>query len=261
MYSFIKHNNEQISIKTLSVKANSLVTYYEYQGFNNRSKSDVTQLDNKRNDELSYKAKKRMENAIDWMYYLSGKKNSKGVIFYRLSDITLAIPNQKVNDHDIIKKGLNQFLTECRKKFNMLYYVWKAETQKNGNLHFHILTNSYIDKKVLQDTWNRILSKKSLQIIEKGIDYPSTNVRGVIFKTKDKELSQLRKKYASKENTGLSAVDKKNGVNYLKRLEMLNFLNCVKNMLLRLKPTNEMLLVKYGIFRKSFQGLKNFQFQ
>jgi len=38
----------------------------------------------------------------------------------------------------------NYFLTCLRKKFNLTNYVWVSERQKNGILHFHMLTNNYM---------------------------------------------------------------------------------------------------------------------
>jgi len=38
----------------------------------------------------------------------------------------------------------NYFLTCLRKKFNLTNYVWISERQKNGILHFHMLTNNYM---------------------------------------------------------------------------------------------------------------------
>jgi hypothetical protein len=38
-------------------------------------------------------------------------------------------------------------------------YVWKAESQDNGNIHFHIVTNIFIDHKIIREAWNRIIEK------------------------------------------------------------------------------------------------------
>lgn len=72
-----------------------------------------------------------------------------------------------ISDNDIKAKLLNQFLVECRQHVmkqsqgaeKMLYYFWRAEAQKNGNIHFHILADRYLHYEYLQTTWNRILNK------------------------------------------------------------------------------------------------------
>ena len=50
-------------------------------------------------------------------------------------------------------------LTEMRRDFGMLHYVWRAEKQINGNIHFHILTNVFIPHSTLRKKWNRIQDK------------------------------------------------------------------------------------------------------
>jgi hypothetical protein len=54
---------------------------------------------------------------------------------------------------------LNQFLIEIKSKYNCRDYVWKAETQDNGSIHFHISLNRYIFHSDLRNLWNRILQK------------------------------------------------------------------------------------------------------
>lgn len=39
---------------------------------------------------------------------------------------------------------LNKFLTQVRKKFPDLQYLWVAERQENGNIHFHMLLNKFL---------------------------------------------------------------------------------------------------------------------
>lgn len=41
-------------------------------------------------------------------------------------------------------KLFNTWLTRCRKKQNLKSYLWVAERQKNGTIHFHLLTNDYM---------------------------------------------------------------------------------------------------------------------
>lgn len=45
----------------------------------------------------------------------------------------------------IIYEIFNKWLTNCRKRYGLTTYVWVAERQKNGTLHFHLLTNNRMD--------------------------------------------------------------------------------------------------------------------
>ena len=60
---------------------------------------------------------------------------------------------------EIKAKCLNQFLIEIGKYNYISNYVWRAEYQKNGNIHFHILVNHYMCWRELQYRWNRIINK------------------------------------------------------------------------------------------------------
>jgi len=75
---------------------------------------------------------------------------------------TLADSDFKYTDENLKSFCLNHFLTVLREKYNVSKYLWKAESQKNGNIHFHILIDKFIHWKTLQYVWNRVLSKTSL---------------------------------------------------------------------------------------------------
>lgn len=62
-------------------------------------------------------------------------------------------------DNEIKAKLFNHLLTELRNQFGMKHYVWRAEKQKNGNIHFHIVTNIFISHIELRKKWNRIQNK------------------------------------------------------------------------------------------------------
>jgi len=82
-------------------------------------------------------------------------------IKYKLTFITLTLSAiQGTNpDKKIKRELLNHWLITAKRQFNVSHYLWKAETQKNGNIHFHITTNRYIDSQKLRDSWNNIQNK------------------------------------------------------------------------------------------------------
>ena len=41
----------------------------------------------------------------------------------------------------------------------MVNYVWRLEFQKNGNVHYHLVTDTYLDYFLVRKIWNRILEK------------------------------------------------------------------------------------------------------
>lgn len=114
---------------------------------------------------ISKASKRKMMTSINSMYQLSEPrkvkmKNKKFIYNFRMSFITLTLPaKQNHSDIEIKKTCLNQFLVELRKHYNVKNYVWKAELQKNENIHFHLLLDQYVDFQALRRRWNRILNK------------------------------------------------------------------------------------------------------
>lgn len=74
--------------------------------------------------------------------------------------ITLTLPSkQQHSDIQITKYCVNPFLSYARKMWGVRHYIWKKELQQNGNLHYHFVTDRYIDHQVLRRTWNRIVNQ------------------------------------------------------------------------------------------------------
>ncbi len=72
--------------------------------------------------------------------------------------ITLTISaEQKHTDNECKRILLQKFLDYGRKTWLLTNYIWKAETQSNGNIHFHIITDTFIHKKAITSVWNNYL--------------------------------------------------------------------------------------------------------
>lgn len=109
--------------------------------------------------------KKNLISAIERFYFFLNRCNQikrarkiKGK--KSLKFITLTLASEQQHEDRVIKfELLNQFLTELRTKFSMHHYIWKAEKQKNGNIHFHIIVDVYIKYSQIREIWNRIQNK------------------------------------------------------------------------------------------------------
>lgn len=116
-------------------------------------------------NELSKSAQKRIKNAVNWMTYLSSSRNvseKSGISIknFQISFVTLTLPTKQMHTHDEIKsKCLNHFLTVLRQKFKIQNYIWKAELQRNGNIHFHLTFDKFIHYMALRNVWNSAISK------------------------------------------------------------------------------------------------------
>lgn len=120
---------------------------------------------NRHNFELSPSAAKNLQKKVSWLYYYAKTKTvvtrkGKQLTNLKLNFATLKLPSEQIHSSDFITKNcLNQLLVELKKKYNLTNYVWRLEYQKNGNLHYHIVTDTYIDYHGLNRSWNRILNK------------------------------------------------------------------------------------------------------
>ena len=82
-------------------------------------------------------------------------RNSKGYYeVVKCQFITLTLPSgQKDDDSVITKIVLGGFLDRCRQLGFLSNYVWRAEKQKNGNIHYHIVTDSIVSYSLLYRIW------------------------------------------------------------------------------------------------------------
>ena len=102
-------------------------------------------------------------------------KKAKGLNQRMVTFVTLTIPqNQKHTDKvlvktlidfiDHIKKVKNtQIINKVDTKIELLRlenYVWRAETTERGNIHFHLLFDTYVNHVTLKRVWAGYLEKK-----------------------------------------------------------------------------------------------------
>lgn len=75
----------------------------------------------------------------------------------KLVFITLTLSDEQKHDDLFIKrKMLNRFILLIQKKYSVKHYIWKAEKQFNGRMHFHLIVDTFIDMKDVQSEWNAI---------------------------------------------------------------------------------------------------------
>jgi len=80
---------------------------------------------------------------------------------FRINFITLTLPAAQgaLHDKTLKKACLDPWLTIMRRHFKLRSYVWRAERQFNGNLHFHITSDSWLPLEDIRSNWNHQLSK------------------------------------------------------------------------------------------------------
>lgn len=120
--------------------------------------------DNKQKGKISNRSAKRLKDKVNWLVFKSKNQKVKypnGTISenFRISFITLTLPSQQRHTDLEIKRVFNNFLTTLRKRYNMTDYVWKAELQKNQNIHFHLTTNIFLHHATIRTLWNNCIDR------------------------------------------------------------------------------------------------------
>lgn len=114
---------------------------------------------------ISEQARKTMMLKINWLYFMAKSRYKKAISGveihnFKLNFITLTLSGKQEHPTaEITEKLFNQFLVEIRKIYKIENYVWRLEFQKNGNVHYHIVTDTYTDFHIVLKIWNRIQDK------------------------------------------------------------------------------------------------------
>ena len=156
-------------IPKISINASRICLYNEFSTRRASVRNAPTWQENFKDNStkgiISRSAFKKIHQSIDWLIFLSPWKkiydSKTGKKFkFKLNFVTLTLPCQQFHDDNFIKKYmLSLFIQNLRDKFGVKFYLWRAEAQKNGNIHFHITTNVFMEWWILRKIWNRILDK------------------------------------------------------------------------------------------------------
>lgn len=102
---------------------------------------------------------KKIRKAVSVLNYFTEEKsilqqNGK-IVTGRVSFITLTLPSsQQHSDQFLTSNALKGFLDLCRKRGILANYVWRAEKQKKGNIHYHIITDEIVNYNTIYTLWN-----------------------------------------------------------------------------------------------------------
>ncbi|MBS9768401.1 MAG: hypothetical protein KGV44_12815 [Flavobacteriaceae bacterium] len=146
--------------------------------------------------------RKVIENLINTVLFNYDKsksyKEQKFVTF-----VTLTLPMSQLHSDTVFRRLQTRFIENLQKTYNVDYYVWKAEAQQNGNIHFHLLIDRFVDKTVIQNLWNSQLDKYGyIDRFEKKHGHrnpPTTKIHGLV---KIKNTVSYIMKYMTKVEKG-----------------------------------------------------------
>lgn len=132
----------------------------------NLKKSDKKVLHKKFHEfKISENSQRNLRDKISYLFQFAKSRRIKtysGKVLpnFKVCFLTLTLPSQQVHTTaEIYKSCLEPFLEVLRKRLKLQNYVWRLEHQANGNVHYHIATDTYIDYFFAQKHWNAIIEK------------------------------------------------------------------------------------------------------
>jgi hypothetical protein len=78
---------------------------------------------------------------------------------FRLGFMTLTISDENEIDGATAYKHLLKPLIRSLQRITKFSYIWKAEFQKRGQLHYHLVVNEFIHWRFIRSTWNKLQYK------------------------------------------------------------------------------------------------------
>lgn len=150
-------------------------------------------------------SKKRMLSAIDLIIQLSPLKmisrpGGKKMPF-RLGFWTLTVPG-RVRKATEIQPTFKALLAWMRRRG--IQYIWKAEYQARGQVHYHLIVNKYVPWIELRDAWNKRLKKAGcLNGYARQTGHFNPNSVDIRAVKSNKALAIYLAKYLVKENETL----------------------------------------------------------
>ena len=109
---------------------------------------------------FSAKSKQTMLNRLrNFMFFRRYELTANGVRELKqisnVTFLTVTLPAKQVHtDIEIKSICLDNFMNKLRYHNGKLDYVWKAEAQENGNIHFHFLIDRFLNMNITDKLWH-----------------------------------------------------------------------------------------------------------
>lgn len=187
------------------IRSDSIVIFNRVEGVGNKEN-----LKNKYSGQVKKGTRVRMARAIDIFVQRNPVRYelniySKKKFRFEGAFITLTISSSTIIEHKKAYTQLKKMLRILRERYAVTDYVWKAELQTRGQVHYHILTNQYIEYHKLRTEWNKIQRKagwlKEYAKEHKHYNAPSVDVKSIASK-KVKNRKAYLLKYVTKKGGG-----------------------------------------------------------
>ena len=207
--------NSNYLYHSLKLNPTSLVTYPVFMHGSSVKRSNESSFESGGHQVSSYQGKinnksaSKIIRAINTLFDISNKQyfNNKATgkrNYFVLNFITLTLSSVqgKITDKEIMEKCFSKFMRVCRRKYGLKHYVWKAERQKNNNIHFHITTNCYIRQDNIRNLWNECQKEIGfIDLFQQKHKHNNPNSTDVKIVSNKNMLGGYLAKYVSKIET------------------------------------------------------------
>lgn len=243
-------------IPYLSIRPGQVTHYSKYEYTNKRSSRRTNpygsnKTKEQKEQESRYRVVKRIKQCVTSLYESSKEKTVFSLKYqssfkFKVNFITLTLPEQqKESDKDLHNNVFKMFIRAWKAKEPNLLYVYRAETQANGNLHYHLLTNSFLHHRDLRNIWNKYLYKAGYT---KHDNPNSTDVHSL---KNAKDPAAYISKYMTKKDESRRQVE-------IKEWDCSKALKAIKPIIIEL-PTQE-LLEECKRIHKRYKSTKKYDY-
>lgn len=108
---------------------------------------------------VSMTSRAKFRRRCGWLFQIAPEKtiiNDDQCYTYKmkLNFITLTLTSAQIGDDKQVKSSVfKNWIDAIRKRYPGISYVWRAEVQENGRLHFHLMTDHYIPLGYANGLW------------------------------------------------------------------------------------------------------------
>ncbi len=162
----------------LQIRSKRIIAYTKFTGFHFRTESQRKSAEQlktfslKNNEEgkhtysgaLTPGAKKRLARSIDLLVQSTkrtwidnpAKPGEKMPFQIAFTTLTVHSPGRMIGIKEAYKNLLSPMLQWLRRSHNVYLYIWKAELQERGQIHYHLLLGSFVHMDALRTKWNKL---------------------------------------------------------------------------------------------------------
>lgn len=197
-------------IPICQVRYSAVLFYDEWQSRRKANKTSYNPYSSKAgaySGNVSAASERRIRKAISLLLQISPDRVIYNPVLdlhhnFKINFITLTVSDTTIREHkDVYKTCLRSYL-KWQARQGAEHYIWKAELQQRGQVHYHITTNCFIHYKDIRKKWNSLQRKAgyldNFAMKYKHYDANSTDVHSV---RNVKDIEAYLVKYVAKDAT------------------------------------------------------------